>query len=71
MNIARIEQCGIKSFCRGLQRQQYEEVFLCRLDQVDANQYLNFTHRTAHGTHGEGDVVSNKELAEKLLNTLK
>ena len=64
-----LEMCDLKPFVRGIDKGQYEEVFLCSLKlQGDVDeQRCNFTHRTAHGSHGEGDKHSNVDLANSVL----
>ena len=66
--------CELKPFARGIAKGQYEEVFLCALKCVEQDgekQKLNFTHRSAHGTHGEGDKHSNQKLSDSILKELK
>ena len=65
--------CDLKPFVRGIEKGQYEEVFVCALKQQhsDDEQQCRFTHRTAHGNHGEGDKHSNVDLANSVLEQLK
>ena len=53
-----IEHCSLRTFIRDGKKGKYSSQFLCcinNVDELDNMMQLNFTHRSAFGSFGEGD----------------
>ena len=69
-----INVVSAKQFRKGIKKGQYAEAFVAYIQDENKNKNfgeLNFTHRTAHGTQGQGDKTSLSKLASSTLKWLK
>ena len=77
MSLPAIEHVSLQSFKRGLKKNRYFGLFCCFSRVLDGSvgmhdEQVNFTHRTAHGELGAGDItVDDADLAKSVLSDLK